>query len=154
MMVILISKYEPIEGNGKYHLVEGSGKYYLANSQNVREDLKSAIASYQKARKWRRREPYKGKGTKKGKRRRKGKDYEETGIVKGKDYEEEGLRRRKGKDYQAESWLNECSLKEQGDRKEFKVPGCGGWASLVCVGGCLSIHEVFLVVPVLVLTTD
>ena len=126
MTVLLISKYEPIEGKGKYHLVEGRGKHYLAkveesSSQNVTEDLKDASASYPKAREWRLGDPYKGKSTKKGARRRKGK---ETGwldeIRKGKDYKGEGLRRQNGKDYQqAESWLNECSLKEEGERNKF-----------------------------------
>ena len=135
----MISKYEPIEGGGKHYLAEGGGKHYLAKveesgSQNVTEDLKDAIASYTigKSRKGRRGDPYKGKATKKGKRRRKGKDYQ---------YQE------------AETWLNDCSLKEQGGRKEFNVPGCGGSANLICYGGCLSIHEVLLVVilPALVL---
>ena len=108
MMLLLSSKYKTIEGKGKFYLVEGKGKYYLVEhkgptSQNTTENLKDAMASYPngEARKWGRREPYKGK------RRRKGKDHKETGwldeIRKGKDYKGGGLqggRITKGKDYE------------------------------------------------------
>ena len=159
MMLLLILNEKPIEGKGKYYLATVGEKGL--SSQNITEELKDAIASYHngKGRKGRRGEPHKGKATKKGRRRRKGKDYQdETG------------------------WLDKCSLNDPGERKEFNVPGCGGcrqafiivfvfvflfvklsrggWANLACAGGCLSIHEVLLVllvlvlVPVQVLTTS
>ena len=123
-MMLLLLNDKLIDGRGKYYLAKGSsGKYYLAKGsfpQNITEDLKDGIASYHngKARKGGRGEPYKGKSRKKGKRRRKGKDYQE-------------------------GWLDKCSLNRPGERNQFNVPGCGGWISLHCGGGCLSIHEVF-----------
>ena len=34
----------------------------------------------------------------------------------------------------------EC--REDGDKKQLDIPGCGGRADLACPGGCLAIHKV------------
>lgn len=36
----------------------------------------------------------------------------------------------------------ECRIKRDGNKKQLDIPGCGGWAHLVCHGGCLAIHKV------------
>ena len=121
MMLLLTSKFTPNEGKGKYYLIEGRGPI----SQNTTENLKDAIASFPngKARKWGRGEPYKGK------RRRKGKNYKDSGLL-------DEIMNRKG--------YPECSLTEHVESKEHKVPGCGGFSVLICTGGCLSIRQVLL----------
>ena len=47
------------------------------------------------------------------------------------------------KDYQNDEWENKCSsLKGGTNKKQFDIPGCGGWVKLACPGGCLAIHKV------------
>ena len=55
-----------------------------------------------------------------GKGSKKGHDYQEVVKIKGK---ESG--KRKGYDYI--DWLNKCSLKGEGKRKQVEIPGCGEW---------------------------
>ena len=57
------------------------------------------------------------------------------------EFEENTTRRETGTDYG--EWLNECSLKEKGKKKQLQIPGCGGSVSLACPDGCLAIHKVF-----------
>ena len=61
-----------------------------------------------------------------GNRRETGEDYKEIGEKKkaGEDFVLMGKRARKGKDYV--DWLDKCSLKGKGKKKQVKIPGCGG----------------------------
>ena len=61
-----------------------------------------------------------------GKRMETGEDYKEMGEKKkaGEDFVLMGKRARKGKDYV--DWLDKCSLKGKGKKKQVKIPGCGG----------------------------
>ena len=61
-----------------------------------------------------------------GKRKETGEDYKEMGEKKkaGEDFVLMGKRARKGKDYV--DWLDKCSLKGKGKKKQVKIPGCGG----------------------------
>ena len=36
----------------------------------------------------------------------------------------------------------ECRIGGDDNKKQLDIPGCGGWADLVCHGGCLAIHKV------------
>ena len=67
--------------------------------------------------------------------------YEEAYHSYEEVYKEDTTRRETGTDY--EEWLNPCSLKEGGKKKQLQIPGCGGSASLACPQGCLVIHKVF-----------
>ena len=51
----------------------------------------------------------------------------------------------KSMDYQNDEWENKCSLKKSGGKKkQLDIPGCGGWVELDCLGGCLAIEKVSL----------
>ena len=65
--------------------------------------------------------------TEMGKKKKKtGENYTDMGKKKkmGKDFVLMGKRARKGKDYV--DWLDKCSLKGKGKKKQVKIPGCGG----------------------------
>ena len=61
-----------------------------------------------------------------GNRRETGEDYKEIGEKNkaGEDFVLMGKKARKGKDYV--DWLDKCSLKGKGKKKQVKIPGCGG----------------------------